>query len=56
MVGNQIRLPVTNTGIPTMTAIAMRSVVERRTARFLRRAPPALVLVAMSVAIAPEQG
>ena len=37
-----------------MTAIATRSPVERRTARFLLRAPPALTLVAMSVAIAPR--
>ena len=52
-VGNQISPPVTITGIPTMTVIATRSQVERRTARFRLRTPSALTLVAMSVAIAP---
>jgi hypothetical protein len=52
IVGNQIRPPVTRTGIPTMTVTAMRSPVESRTARFRFRAPPAPMLVAMSVTIA----
>ena len=52
IVGNQIRLPVTITGIPTIRTTAIRSAPERRTARFLFRAPPALTLAATSVAIA----
>src|SRR3954454_14958620 len=51
-VGNQIRPPTTTTGIATMRATAIRSPVERRTARALRRAPPVLALDATSTAIA----
>src|SRR5438128_4205421 len=52
IVGNQITPPTTSSGTPTMTATVTRSPVERRTARFRRRAPPAPTLGAMSIAIA----